>query len=62
MPKFRRKPEIVEAVEVADRGLWIVRSSNGDSTEVPTELFNALYERVSDNYRVAPLALEPEIS
>lgn len=52
MPKFRRKPFVVEAYKIEGRDSWVVTNLDGSETVLPGERFHQLYERVSDLHRV----------
>lgn len=43
---------------VASPGDWIITGVQGERYPCKPDIFEATYERVSDNYRVAPLALD----
>jgi len=94
MPKFRKKPVVIEAVQwfsnvhvpdvcrlesckpfflgphihtlegpfVVSPGDWIITGVKGEKYPCKPDIFEATYERVSDNYRVAPLALDSGIA
>lgn len=87
MPKFRKKPVVIEAVQYLGNNLlsgvcecaaagiphchtlegtlkislgdWIITGIQGERYPCKPDIFEATYERVSDNFRVAPLALDP---
>lgn len=54
MPRFRTKPEIVDAIELAGLDLWVVKKKDGTETQYLGNTFRRLYERVSDTFDVTP--------